>query len=186
MKIREGFTRSREFSSAPRESCNRIREGVTRIREFWSALASLRQFPGSFASSLVNFAACSESREAHRPLESATLWGWKRLLLPRWGMSECRFTEGYAMTHTVWSRISAVLVLFLLLTPAVFAAPRQAKRELPELRAISWLTEALSGFFPASVKSSGTMDLDGKPQIANPPASSSSDSSGTMDPDGRK
>jgi hypothetical protein len=90
------------------------------------------------------------------------------------------------MTHTVWSRISAVLVLFLLLTPAVFAAPRQAKRVRPELRVISWLTETLGGFLAASIKSSGTMDPDGKPQTANPPASSSGDSSGTMDPDGRK
>ncbi|MEA2602149.1 MAG: hypothetical protein QOF89_3141 [Acidobacteriota bacterium] len=90
------------------------------------------------------------------------------------------------MTRTVWSRCSAVFVILLLLTPVAFAAPRQTKRVRPEPGIISWLANALNSFLPASLKSSGTMDPDGKPQIAGPPASYSSDSSGTMDPDGRK
>lgn len=47
-------------------------------------------------------------------------------------------------------------------------------------------TQALGRLLPGIVKSSGTMDPDGKPQLATPPAITASDSSGTMDPDGRK
>jgi hypothetical protein len=88
------------------------------------------------------------------------------------------------MTRTVWSRASAILLLLLFLTPAVFAASRQAKHGPSELRVFAWVTEALGYFFPASLKSSGTMDPDGKPQPASPGASTTTDSRGTMDPNG--
>lgn len=87
------------------------------------------------------------------------------------------------MTRKVWSRAFAVLVL-LLVAPAVFAAPRTVKERRAERSTFAWLTQALHGLFPG-LKSSGTMDPDGMPQLLTPPASSPSDSSGTMDPDGR-
>ena len=90
------------------------------------------------------------------------------------------------MTRTVWSRISAVLVILLFLTPAVFAVPRQAKQARPGREVFASFTQALGRLLPGIVKSSGTMDPDGKPQLATPPATTASDSSGTMDPDGRK
>jgi hypothetical protein len=90
------------------------------------------------------------------------------------------------MSRTVWSRISAVLVLLLFLTPAVFAMPQQAKQARPGREIFSSFTQALGRLLPGIVKSSGTMDPDGKPQLATPPAITASDSSGTMDPDGRK
>jgi len=90
------------------------------------------------------------------------------------------------MTRTVWSRISAVLILILFLTPAVFAMPRQAKQARRGRETLALFTQALGRLLPGLVKSSGTMDPDGKPQLATPPASTASDSSGTMDPDGRK
>lgn len=87
------------------------------------------------------------------------------------------------MARTVWPRIFTVLILVLFMTPAVFAAPRAAKQVRPERGVFAWLTQALGDLLPG-LKSSGTMNPDGKP-LANPPASTTSDSSGTMDPDGR-
>jgi hypothetical protein len=90
------------------------------------------------------------------------------------------------MIRTVWPRISAVLILLLFLTPAVFAGPRQEKQVRPERGIFAWFTEAFGRLLPGVVKSSGTMDPDGKPQLATPPSSTTTDSSGTMDPDGQK
>jgi hypothetical protein len=89
------------------------------------------------------------------------------------------------MSRSVWPRISAVLALLLFLAPALFAAPREAKQVRPESHVFAWLTQALDRFLPAGLKSSGTMDPDGKLSPAAPSAASTSDSSGTMDPDGR-
>jgi len=77
-------------------------------------------------------------------------------------------------------------MLLLFLTPAVFAVPRHEKQERPERGVFAWFTETLGRLLPGVVKSSGTMDPDGKPQLATPPSSTTADSSGTMDPDGRK
>ena len=86
------------------------------------------------------------------------------------------------MARTVWPRIFAVLILVFFMTPAVFAAPREAKQIRPERGAFAWLTRTLEELLPG-LKSSGTMDPDGKP-FANPPASTTSDSRGSMDPNG--
>jgi hypothetical protein len=88
------------------------------------------------------------------------------------------------MTRTVWLRMSAVLALLLFLTPALFAAPRPPKRALGTSGVFAWLAQALDRFLPVILKSSGTMDPDGKTHTVSPPATTS-DSSGTMDPDGR-
>ena len=88
------------------------------------------------------------------------------------------------MTRTVWPRTVAVLALLLFMAPALFAAPRKAREVGPERTSFAWFVQALGRLFPA-LKSSGTMDPDGKPSPLVPPASSASDSSGTMDPDGR-
>jgi hypothetical protein len=90
------------------------------------------------------------------------------------------------MARTIWLRVSAVLVLLLLLAPAVFAMPRPAKRQPRELGTFAWIAQALGRYLPPGLKSSGTMDPDGKPQLASPPAVATSDASGSMDPDGRK
>jgi hypothetical protein len=89
------------------------------------------------------------------------------------------------MTRTVWPRTIAVLALLLFMAPALFALPRRAKESRPERGAFAWLAQALDRLIPG-LKSSGTMDPDGKPSLLTPPASTTSDSSGTMDPDGRK
>lgn len=86
------------------------------------------------------------------------------------------------MTRTVWPRFFTVLILALFMASAVFAAPRNAKQVRPERGLFAWVVQTLEELLPG-LKSSGTMDPDGKP-LANPPASTS-DSSGTMDPDGR-
>src|SRR4051794_2850976 len=123
------------------------REGVTRIREFWSGprefAAVFREIciiPREFCGMLRKPRGAGVWRMAIHSARSPGIGhtvGLEAAPPPAAGRSECRFTEGHAMTRTTWSRISAVLVLLILLTPAVFAAPRQAKRELPELRAIS-------------------------------------------------
>ena len=64
--------------------------------------------------------------------------------------------------------------------------PRQAKQARPGREVLASFIQALGRLLPGIVKSSGTMDPDGKPQLATPLASTASDSSGTMDPDGRK
>ena len=87
------------------------------------------------------------------------------------------------MARTVWPRIFVVFILVLFMAPAVFAAPREAKQIRSERGVFTWLTQALEELLPG-LKSSGTMNPDGKP-LATPPASTTSDSSGTMDPDGR-
>jgi hypothetical protein len=89
------------------------------------------------------------------------------------------------MIRTVWPRISAVLILVLFLTPAAFAVPRHEKQVRPDRGVFAWFTETLGRLLPGVLKSSGTMDPDGKPQLATPPSSTTTDSSGTMDPDGR-
>jgi hypothetical protein len=88
------------------------------------------------------------------------------------------------MTRTVWPRLFAVLALLLFLTPALFASTRDEKPVRPEPGVFTWLTQALDKLLPSVLKSSGTMDPDGKPQRPVPPAATG-DSSGTMDPDGR-
>jgi len=87
------------------------------------------------------------------------------------------------MARKVWPRIFAVLMIVLFMAPAVFALPRERKQVRSERGVVAWLTQALEELFPG-LKSSGTMDPDGKP-LATPPASTTSDSSGTMNPDGR-
>jgi hypothetical protein len=117
--------------------------------------------------------------------ESSTLYE-ERFLSPTTGKSRYRSLEGFRMARTVWFRSSVVLVLLLLLAPAVFAKPRPAKLQPRELGAFAWITQVLGHVFPPGLKSGGTMNPDGKPQLASPPAIATSDSGGTMDPDGRK
>ena len=89
------------------------------------------------------------------------------------------------MARTLWSRISVVLLLLLFLTPAAFATPQQEKHRLREAGILAWLASEVDRFLSWNLKSSGTMDPDGKPQVASPPPAATNDSSGTMDPDGR-
>lgn len=84
------------------------------------------------------------------------------------------------------SRVSALLLVAVLLASSAFAAPRSVRSERePGLMA------ALRGIFemlvPALGKAHGTMDPDGQPVPSTPSdgGSTTSDAHGTMDPDGR-
>jgi hypothetical protein len=118
-------------------------------------------------------------------LESATLYE-QRFLFPTTGKNRYRSLEGHRMVRTVWLRVSAVLVFLLFIAPAGFAASRPAKSHPRESGAFARIAQALGHLLPPGLKSGGTMDPDGKPQLASPPAVATSDSGGTMDPDGRK
>lgn len=80
--------------------------------------------------------------------------------------------------------LAACLVLILLAAPAS-AAGAQGQMADREPAVFTFLWRALQNLAPVALKSSGTMDPDGRPLPPPPDSAIQTDSSGTMDPDGR-